>query len=560
MALVGLASVAQGAPVRPRVEGGSRLYGVAVNDTWNPEVDRLAGYYTAWTSLDHPITDLVGKFGFLCDFDPIRDDFENAAADFTHSTIRSYRSASDYPLGSNPNFLQEAAPGFDCRPTNDWTLPIVEQVFIDGEARGVRSSWAIVNGIDDFDVELLLLAHGNDMMDSSIEMSLRVSNRSPEPALIGVRHAWSLRRSAVGGIARLPPFLGLREPGQPVEPLDRLEHSWEAPAARAWEAWADSGTPYSRPDEVVYAIAGALAGPESLIPAPTPPDLLQWAQMNTFGWPFFPGLADSCFAWEGPEPGRTITNPLALALTWGQDEAHAIAIDPGGEVTLTQHMMAFISYPLEAATPGPWEQDCEGAVTAVPVRAEALAAYDTEAEIFHEWTSSDPRVSFVDASAAETTALVEGTGTFPVHHRTWVGPWEAHADDQIVVTDSEPPLFEMLSADPGSLWPPNHRLKDITVEWAVTDDCDAEPTVRLVSVTSNEPERHLPGWGAGNTEQDIVGAGLGEPDTELQLRAERAGVGGGRVYTLTYEAEDASGNVSTESVQVRVQHDRGRRR
>ena len=36
------------------------------------------------------------------------------------------------------------------------------------------------------------------------------------------------------------------------------------------------------------------------------------------------------------------------------------------------------------------------------------------------------------------------------------------------------------------------------------------------------------------------------------LRAERSGQGSGRVYTITYEAKDKSGNATTSSVVVTV--------
>jgi hypothetical protein len=80
-----------------------------------------------------------------------------------------------------------------------------------------------------------------------------------------------------------------------------------------------------------------------------------------------------------------------------------------------------------------------------------------------------------------------------------------------------------------------------------------------VSVTSNERVRS-PRQGAGNTEPDIEGADIGTDDRSVLLRAERAGTLIGRVYTLTYEAVDAAGNVSPpQSVTVTVAHDRRQR-
>jgi len=78
-----------------------------------------------------------------------------------------------------------------------------------------------------------------------------------------------------------------------------------------------------------------------------------------------------------------------------------------------------------------------------------------------------------------------------------------------------------------------------------SDTVDRVPSIRLVSVTSNEPDD---GLGDGDTTNDIV---LVDERT-FKLRAERSGIGTGRVYTLTYEAEDTAGNRALGSAQVSV--------
>ena len=76
---------------------------------------------------------------------------------------------------------------------------------------------------------------------------------------------------------------------------------------------------------------------------------------------------------------------------------------------------------------------------------------------------------------------------------------------------------------------------------------DTAPVTRIISVTSNEPEN---GLGDGDTAPDweITGA------LTLNLRAERAGGGSGRIYTITVESRDRAGNASTRTVEVRVPH------
>ena len=105
-------------------------------------------------------------------------------------------------------------------------------------------------------------------------------------------------------------------------------------------------------------------------------------------------------------------------------------------------------------------------------------------------------------------------------------------------------------------------MVDITATVTVSDVCDAAPSVSLTDATSNEPDdvQGKP-WdpqdstsGDGNTVSDIQGANLGTEDYEFQLRAERAGAGDGRVYTITYTVTDASGNSASASATVVVPH------
>ena len=85
-----------------------------------------------------------------------------------------------------------------------------------------------------------------------------------------------------------------------------------------------------------------------------------------------------------------------------------------------------------------------------------------------------------------------------------------------------------------------------------TDDFDPIPTV-TVSVTSNEP---LNGTGDGDTAPDWEITDNGDGTFDVAVRAERAGDGDGRTYTITVTATDAFGNSATETGAVSVPHDR----
>jgi hypothetical protein len=144
-------------------------------------------------------------------------------------------------------------------------------------------------------------------------------------------------------------------------------------------------------------------------------------------------------------------------------------------------------------------------------------------------------------------------GTTPV---TWTATDDSSnvgsAVQQVKVQDTTPPTLT-LSLSPTEIWPPNHRMVKVTATITVADVCDPNPTVRLLSIVSNEPDN---GLGDGDTENDIQGAVLGTDDREFFVRAERSGTGTGRVYMVTYEARDASGNSTVKTATVSVPHSR----
>jgi hypothetical protein len=119
----------------------------------------------------------------------------------------------------------------------------------------------------------------------------------------------------------------------------------------------------------------------------------------------------------------------------------------------------------------------------------------------------------------------------------------------VTVADTTPPVINV-SVTPTVLWPPNHRMVEITATVTVADVCSV-PTFVLTSITSDEPDN---GTADGNTNNDIQDAAFGTPDTRFRLRAERQGSGDGRVYTIVYTATDGSGNIAIATAYVTVPH------
>jgi len=113
----------------------------------------------------------------------------------------------------------------------------------------------------------------------------------------------------------------------------------------------------------------------------------------------------------------------------------------------------------------------------------------------------------------------------------------------------------VVTLDPAEIWPPDHRMVDVHAVVSTSDSCDVS-TLVLESITSNEPDDSV-GGGDGRTVDDIQNAAFDTTDVDFRLRAERAGSGDGRLYTVVYSVIDATGSRITATGFVTVPHDRG---
>ena len=106
------------------------------------------------------------------------------------------------------------------------------------------------------------------------------------------------------------------------------------------------------------------------------------------------------------------------------------------------------------------------------------------------------------------------------------------------------PVISLPFVSPATLWPPNHRLVVVRVDYDAIDDRDDSPACAL-SVASNEP---IDGAGDGRTARDwqvIDGH-------QVRLRSERSATGKGRIYTITITCSDSAGLAAQRQVQVSV--------
>jgi hypothetical protein len=117
-----------------------------------------------------------------------------------------------------------------------------------------------------------------------------------------------------------------------------------------------------------------------------------------------------------------------------------------------------------------------------------------------------------------------------------------------MVPATSPPDCSQARAVPDLLWPPNHKLVTIAIG-GVTDPDNDPITITVTAITQDEPTN---GLGDGDTTPDGFGVGT----AQAQVRAERSGTGNGRVYVISFRADDGKGGSCLGAVKVGVPHDK----
>ena len=116
----------------------------------------------------------------------------------------------------------------------------------------------------------------------------------------------------------------------------------------------------------------------------------------------------------------------------------------------------------------------------------------------------------------------------------------------IKVEDKLGPVISNISTNPSVLWPVNHKMIKIAVNYTAVDNCSA--VTNVLTVSSNQPTDGL-GDGSTATDWQVLNA------TTVMLRAERSGkLKTDRIYTITITSKDNCGNISSAPAYVRVPH------
>ena len=186
------------------------------------------------------------------------------------------------------------------------------------------------------------------------------------------------------------------------------------------------------------------------------------------------------------------------------------------------------------AAAGPDQTINAGSNCAATVTLDGSGSSDADADpLSFTWSGPFGTVSGVNAAVS----LPAGTHVITLTVSDGRG---GSATDTLVVTvlDTTPPVIQSATASPSVLSSPNKQLVPVAISVSVADACGAGVRCHIVAVTSNET--------IDATDWVITG------DLTLKLRAERANRGAGRIYTITVECLDASGNASTKTATVTV--------
>ena len=241
---------------------------------------------------------------------------------------------------------------------------------------------------------------------------------------------------------------------------------------------------------------------------------------------------DAAFARFAPVAQLSTTTDLPATLVSGSAFSFDVTVSNAGpdradSVVVTATLPPGVTFN-SASTPAGWT--CAASAATVTCTAAALDATVPARLVIHAAAACN--------LADGATLAVTTTASSPDDP----GQGNNGSSDAVVVSNPAP-VISNVAVDQALLWPANHMMRDVRVSYSTSDNCGT-PTVTL-KVTSNELVNGL-GDGDAAPDWEVVDPNL------VRLRAERAGTGTGRIYTIAITATDSAGNTSTRTVTVAV--------
>jgi len=228
----------------------------------------------------------------------------------------------------------------------------------------------------------------------------------------------------------------------------------------------------------------------------------------------------------------TFTPASGSVFSFGSTTVTATATDASGSAT-TGSFVVTVSDTTPPVIASIADQTVEATGPAGAPVAFAAGAYDVVSGQLPVIFSPPSGSTFALGTTTVTATATDQAGN--ASSRTFV----------VNVRDTTAPNFGSLTASPNIITSRNHQMVPVSLTASVVDAVDQTPVTRIISVASNEP---VSGTGGGDLSPDWEITG---PLT-LKLRGESSGKGSGRVYTITVESRDYSGNARNKTVAVSV--------
>jgi len=264
-----------------------------------------------------------------------------------------------------------------------------------------------------------------------------------------------------------------------------------------------------------------------------------------YAWDFGDGTTDS-----GAQPQHVYAEPGIYIATLVVDDGIESSFPTVGTLSFAMVTVTGDGIPpvtTASVSPPPNAAGWNRAAVSVALTATDESGGSGVKEIHFALRGAESGSQVIPGADAAALISAEGTTTLTYFAVDRAGNQEAPKTVTVRI-DRTRPVIAGLPAAGCTLWPPDHRLVTVASVTASDPGSGLAPGSLVVTGVSSEPEN---GLGDGDTAPDVVIAG-----GTVQLRAERAGTGTGRVYTLTATATDVAGNLATATATCRVPHDR----
>ena len=254
---------------------------------------------------------------------------------------------------------------------------------------------------------------------------------------------------------------------------------------------------------------------------------------------------------DGSNLRQITSNSLDLHPKWDRSSNSVVftrgyeiwSNDLSGNETQLTHIADSNHPPIANAGPDQTVECTGQGGTSVTLNGSASSDQDNDT-LTYTWTGQFGTVN----GPTPTVALSMGLNTITLTVTDGKGGSSTDTVD-VSIADTIAPSINSIAATPTLLSPPNHSMIPVAVNISASDICSPTTACKIVSVNSNEPAN---GLGDGDTAPDWEING----NLEVMLRAERAGTGSGRIYTITVQCTDVSGNSVTKNTVVNVPRSR----